>query len=305
MRRVKSLSEEELAERVVDHLLTCDVQAELREGESSYDVWVHDDRQLELAKTQVEKFLAAPDAPEFADTSKRAAEVRAAKDAELAHRQSRTIDVRTERHRKSMEMPAFTMLLIAISVIVAMISQLGKDHFPFVDRLAFSGAEPSVRGWIYHDAWVDILSGQVWRLVTPMFIHYGPMHLLFNMVWLKGLGGEIEKEYGWGFLLALVVATAVPAHVVEFLWAGPRFGGMSGVVYGLFGYIWARSRNEPGCLVDIDDGTARFMLIWLFLCMTGAMGNIANAAHVVGLVAGCVLGGGPYVVRRFMRRFQR
>lgn len=304
MRRAKSLGDEALAERAVDHLLTCGVEAEYREGESSYDVWVHDEGQMELARRELERFLAAPDAAEFADVGRRAQATRDARNAELDSRRDRTINVRTERHRRLTEMPAFTSLLIAISVAIAVISKLGDDHFPFLDRLAFSGAH-EVGHRIYFHGWNEILSGQIWRLVTPMFIHYGPLHLLFNMMWLKDLGGQIEREYGWGMLLGLVLATAVPAHLAEFWWSGPRFGGMSGVVYGLFGYIWSRSRNDPACRVDVDDGTAKFMLIWLVLCMTGAMGSIANAAHLVGLLAGCVVGGGPHLARRLLRRFRR
>lgn len=299
-----SLDDEALAERAVDHLLTCGVEAENREGATSYDVWVHDDRQMELAKRELERFLVAPDAAEFRDVAARAEALRVAREAELAGRRNRTIDVRTERRRRENEMPAMTSLFIAISVAIAVISKLGEDHFPFLDRLAFSGAHEMGHS-IYFHGWDEIASGQVWRLVTPMFIHYGPLHLLFNMLWLRDLGGQIEREYGWGLLLALVVATAVPAHVAEYWWSGPRFGGMSGVVYGLFGYVWFRSRNDPSCRVDIDGGTAKFMLIWLFLCMTGAMGPIANAAHVVGLLAGCAIGGGPHVARRLLRRLRR
>lgn len=304
MRRARSLDDEALAERALDHLLTCGIDAELRESDAAYDIWVHDDRHMEKAKAELERFLAAPDAPEFADVSSRAEALRAAKEAELTGRRNRTIDVRTDRHRRAMEMPAVTSLLIAISVAIAVISKLGDEHFPFLDRLAFAGAE-NVRGYPVMHGLEDILSGQIWRLVTPMFIHYGALHLVFNMLWLKDLGGQIEKEYGWGHLLGLVGVIAGVSNGVQYWWHGPHFGGMSGVVYGLFGYIWYRSYYEPGCRVDVDEGTKKLMLIWLFVCMTGAFGAIANAAHLAGLVVGCGIGGGPGMVRQLLRRFRR
>lgn len=303
MRRAKSFPDEALADRAVDHLLTCGVDAEIRESDSAYDVWVHDDRLMDRAKAELERFAAAPDAPEFADVSKRAADLRAQREEELTGRRNRTIDVRTERHRRAMEMPAVTSLLIAISVAVAVISKLGDDHFPFLDRLAFSGAD-SMQGWPVFHGLEEIQSGQIWRLVTPMFIHYGPMHLIFNMMWLKDLGGQIEKEYGWGPLLGLVAVIAGLSNALQYWWSGPHFGGMSGVVYGLFGYIWYREYYEPGCRVSVDEGTKKLMLIWLVVCMTGAFGAIANAAHLGGMVVGCAIGGGPGMVRQLLRRFR-
>src|SRR5688572_3704103 len=99
MRRAASLDDEALAERVVDRLLLCQVDSELRETETSYDVWVHDDRQMETARKEIERFLAAPDAPEFADDGKLAQAIRDKREQELTGRRARTIDVRTDRHR--------------------------------------------------------------------------------------------------------------------------------------------------------------------------------------------------------------
>ena len=68
------------------------------------------------------------------------------------------------------------------------------------------------------------------------------------------------------------------------------FGGMSGVVYALFGYVWMKGRYEPEQGMILHPSTVQTMLLWLVLCMTGFLGNIANAAHVVGLVAGILFG---------------
>jgi GlpG protein len=299
MRRAYSIDDEALAERAVDLLLLGGIEAEVRESETSYDVWVHDEKHLAKAKLEIERLIAAPGDAEFVGLEARAAKVRAERDAELAGQRARTIDVRTERHRRLMEVPMFTSALIVICIGVAVLSELGKQRFPYLDRLAFCGAE----SFLDDGGMSDILHGQVWRLITPMLIHYGFTHLLFNMFWLRDLGGQIEKEYGWDRLILLILGTGIPAHLAQYAWDyNPNFGGMSGVVYGLFGYIWAHSRNDPKAKVDVDDGTVKVMIIWLFVCMTGAFGPIANTAHLVGLIAGVAIGGGPHVLARWRRR---
>jgi GlpG protein len=90
----------------------------------------------------------------------------------------------------------------------------------------------------------------------------------------------------------LILVTAVLSNLTELAymnWYVHQLylaGGLSGVVYALFGYVWVKGETEPEQGLAIDSQTVMFMLFWLFLCMTGAVGNVANASHVGGLVAG-------------------
>jgi GlpG protein len=144
----------------------------------------------------------------------------------------------------------------------------------------------------------EIRQGEVWRILTPMFVHMGPIHLLFNMLWLKVLGTSIEvKEGGWKLLL-LVVVFDLASNYAQFYWAGPRFGGMSGVVYGLFGYIWMRWKTDPFSGYFVPAETVYTMIVWFVLCVAGFVGAVANAAHAGGLAAGMILGALPSLFRR-------
>ena len=87
-------------------------------------------------------------------------------------------------------------------------------------------------------------------------------------------------------MLFLVLLISIGSNVAQFIYAGPRFGGMSGVVYGLFGYVWIKGNYDRNFGIRLTDEAVSSMLLWLVLCMTGLLGPIANAAHVAGLLIG-------------------
>jgi GlpG protein len=132
-------------------------------------------------------------------------------------------------------------------------------------------------------------------------VHFGAIHLLFNMFWVYDLGGMIEARQGTGRLLLLVLTAAVLSNLGQYIMSGPLFGGMSGVVYALFGYVWMKSRYEASADLYVQPQTVLIMIGWLFLCMTGRVGPIANTAHGVGLAVGVAVGVAPYLWRRLLR----
>jgi GlpG protein len=70
----------------------------------------------------------------------------------------------------------------------------------------------------------------------------------------------------------------------------PVFGGMSGVIYGLLGYVWLRGKFDPGSGLYLHSSTVTMMIVWFFFCYTGFVGRIANTAHAVGLGMGLAWG---------------
>ena len=144
----------------------------------------------------------------------------------------------------------------------------------------------------------EIRHGQVWRLISPILIHFGIMHILFNVLMLRDLGSLIEVRRGMLLMGALVLVSAIVSNLAQYWWSGPGFGGLSGVVYALFGYAWMQSRLFPQRNIQIHPDTVFIMLAWLVLCMTGWVGDIANTAHVVGLLVGMAIGAAPYAWKR-------
>lgn len=142
----------------------------------------------------------------------------------------------------------------------------------------------------------DVLaSGQVWRLLSPAFLHFGWMHLIFNMLWLWYFGRQVEALQGSRRMLTILLAAGIGANLAQYAAGTALFGGMSGVDFALLGYVWLMSRRAPGSGFFVPQMLVVFMLGWMLFTMTDmaatvGFGNVANEAHLGGLVVGLALG---------------
>lgn len=139
--------------------------------------------------------------------------------------------------------------------------------------------------------------GEIWRLFTPMFIHFSWLHIVFNLLWVWEIGRRIETVHGaWAFI-GVVMFSSLAANVLQYLMSPPSFfGGMSGVVFGLLGHALVWSKAIPTRDIGVPNGVYIFMLIYLAIGFTGAidllgLGSIANGAHLGGLLGGLLTGG--------------
>ena len=168
-------------------------------------------------------------------------------------------------------------ILILGSLIGAAIVELSP---PLTNRLFF----PNPIQWQY------------FQLLSPIFLHFGILHLVFNCLWLSLLGSKVESADGSVHLLLLVLVTGVASNMSQYYWSGTiYFGGMSGVIYALLGYLWIKNKIAPQNHAPLPSGLMGFMVGWLVLCMTGvlevALGiGVANAAHLSGLMSGQFIG---------------
>jgi GlpG protein len=149
-----------------------------------------------------------------------------------------------------------------------------------------------------------IREGEVWRLVTPAFLHGGIIHILFNMLWLLVLGRQMEERLKpFRYILFIIIAAIIP-NTFQYLMSGSNFLGFSGVLTAMIGYIWIRQKTAPWEGYILHPATLRLIAIFIFglfaiqviaffvqVFFDEAFNlPIANTAHLAGAALGVILG---------------
>jgi len=284
MRCLESYDDPEQARGLSDDLEVQGIENQVRSDAGRHEVWIINESDLEAGRELARHYTGAPSGSTHSEAER--------------IRKHREVDARPVRIPNRSQAGGFarggpvgqlTLALIVLSVVVAVLSGLGDTRSPILRALFVVPITPDG----YFVARIDW--SEPWRLLTPMLIHFGIMHLVFNMLWLYRLGSQIEKvERSARALLGLVVLTQVPGALVQFSVSGPLFGGMSGVVYGLFGFTWMQARYASKGYALTDQDTL-WIMGWFVLCATGLVGHVANAQHALGLVFGLLAGIPAYV----------
>ena len=287
MRHIGHLPDEKQGKAFGDFLVTKSIRNEIEvEADGSALIWIIEDDQLAEAKSWLEKFRADPDSAEFRGAVTLAAKTRKAEAEDRANYQRRV------RSRKSLFVTfggygvgILTYALIGICLVVAFYTRLGENR-DLLAKLFISDPNQTATGFL-----PDVFQhGEFWRLLSPVFIHFGVLHLVFNMMWLYQLGSMIEARQSPLQLLLLVVVTGIISNLAQYIVAGPQFGGMSGVVYALAGYVWIRGKYDRASGLFLPQQSVTILLVWLAVCFTGMLGPVANFAHLGGLVSGMAIG---------------
>ncbi len=223
---------------------------------------------------------------------------------DLQHETSDLSSNLAAQNRQSFDQALLNFLAAPASALIVVLGVLGallvsydaKHEFYWVSKFSFFPFEVIGGLQFFDSAQQALRDGQIWRLLTPTFLHFGALHIVFNGLWIWIFGQQIEAKLGSRFLLLTFFVTALMGNIIQALWQGPSlFGGLSGVVYGLLGYLWIWQLKVPTVQISLPPGILVFMLIWLLLGMTGTVElvfgtAIANGAHLGGLIAGMALG---------------
>lgn len=314
MRLIGTLDKEPEAIRFAAHLVTEGIQAHAELENGSWAIWVRDENRVHEAKDALDDFRRDPDASKYRGAERAAEAVRREeiRRNELAQKNLHSMRGKWQRGGAGRKKPLI-MTMIVISVIVAMGSNMGQDRQGSVLRtLMFRDAQhlntPGI-DWDSVDAkLIDIRRGELWRAITPIFIHFGAMHLVFNMIMVYQLGSLVEDRRGTLQIGLMVLAIAIVSNLFQALvpgqWGGSaNFGGMSGVLYGIFGYLMIKSRYQPELGMRIPQSTVIILIAWMLLgffnVLKEFMGlDVANWAHGIGFLTGVVIALVPLALRR-------
>lgn len=137
-------------------------------------------------------------------------------------------------------------------------------------------------------------SGQWWRLLSSTFVHFGLLHIAFNMWALYASGRLVERLFGSTRFVLLYLFAGVTASMVSLLW-NPMVNsaGASGAIFGIFGGLLAfvmNPRNQVPQSVMVEHRNSTLLFAGYTLFYGAAHSGIDNAAHIGGLLAGLAMG---------------
>jgi GlpG protein len=280
-----------------DFLLSQGVESRALQSADGWAIWILDEDQVEKARAALLTYEKDPDDPRYADASDVAEAARREKDRRDREYRKNVRDMKGRYDRLNFPGRPLTIVLMAICIglHVAEMTVPGmrpwiRDRFEFFSSSVIGAPADNPAAGLE-----DIHSGQVWRLVTPIFLHGDLLHLGFNMWALWVLGTVVEYTRGTRTLAALTLLSAVASNVGQYLYVIMFYPvlipwvGISGVVYAIFGYVWMKSRFEPEHGIRLHPSSVTTMIFWLLLGFTGFL-PMANGAHVVGLVVGMLYG---------------
>lgn len=267
MHKLISLNHPRMAQAFIDYMASRQIDIKMMpEGEGQFALWLTDSQYQIEAEAELEQFLENPNASKYQAASWDMAETR------QNHFKYQSPSMLAMVKAKA---GPITLLVMAVCVVIFALQQLGAGkavfaalHFP-----AFS-----------HQEW------QLWRWFSHALLHFSVMHIAFNLLWWWQLGGDIEQKLGSGKLLQLFLVSAALSGAGQYWVEGANFGGLSGVVYALVGYLWVIGYKAPQLGLSMPKPVIGFMLVWLVLGFVQPFMAIANTAHLAGLLAGVVIG---------------
>ena len=288
-------------------------------GETRCDLWVRDESHVDRAKQELEAFLQSPGDEKYRVHGE-ADRIRKQQVAEEKRKKKLQQKVNHKTPHAgggmlggvSIRQQSIPVIIgvVVLSVIASFATGFGRPQ-PSVIPGELSTEETvfyamSFVDWrdyqVDSDPYASIKKGEVWRLITPLFLHGSTFHLAFNMLGLFFLGSAIERLQGSFFMAFLFLACGVfgtifnvslpPEESLPPMLAGlagsPFLIGASGAVFGLFGYMWIRPLLSPSYPVRMMSSNVTIMLMAMVF-MVFFVDGIANGAHIGGLISGVVI----------------
>lgn len=171
-----------------------------------------------------------------------------------------------------------TLIAINVAVFVVTAMQAGS--------LSYNADASLFQQWALWPT--AVASGAWWRLLTSGFLHFGPIHLAFNMIALWVIGRDLEQVLGRTRFLVVYLVSLLGGSVAVFLFAAENSltAGASGAVFGVMGglaVVLVRMRRSPRPALTI---------ILLNVVISFVVPNISILGHLGGLAFGAAITAG-------------
>ncbi len=261
------------AQLLANYLRTHGIQAGVSPTDDSrYLVSLANGHQVDEAREIAEQFVRDPANPKYQQAAWQKGEK-----VKLAKSPSQVRSTVIANARRA----PFTALVFVLCAVTYLLSVFGL-------------AQPIFHAVMMQPLPVLMENHEWWRILGPAFIHFSILHIVFNLLWWGMLGAQIERTLGLSMLLLVFAVSAIFSNVAQSFFTDPisgmllPFGGLSGVVYALMGFVWWLGWLRPGWGLSLSNSIVGFMLVWLVLGYADILWvSMANAAHTVGLITGC------------------
>lgn len=264
MLMITSFANPRVAQAFVDYMQTQGVILTIQHHQQS-DIWLADESQAERVRAELARFMENPGDPRYL-----AASWQSGQTSNGLH--YRGLPLRAALQERG---GPLTVFIFAACVLVFALMNIIGDQAVMI-WLA----------WPFNDA----VQYEAWRYFTHAVMHFSLVHIIFNLFWWWYLGGAVEKRLGSGKLLVITVISALLSGFLQFKLSGPWFGGLSGVVYALIGYVWLRGERDLERPVYLPRGLAIFTGVILIAEWFGVSAmNSATGAHTAGLLIGLAM----------------
>lgn len=265
------LEQHNIALLFVNYLTTLDISAKVvSESEQAHMVYCQEDK-FSQAQAEFDLFIKAPFEQKYQQAAWQHGET-------VKLNSSDTTLIANFKENFLAHAGLVTLLVFAICWVVFIGSELGFAQSIFSELRFY----PSIS--------LDAFLAEPWRVLGPAFFHFSWLHIVFNTMWWWQIGGSIEEKLGKGTLINLLLISAIVSNLGQFLVSGANFGGLSGVVYALVGFVWWYGYLAPEKGLSLSKPIIGFLLFWLLLGFIDVLPvNVANTAHLLGLISGCLL----------------
>jgi len=265
-----SIKQHNIALLFTNYLISINIQAKLQSEDNGFALYCQSDK-FDLAKEAFDEFIQQPHHQKYQQAAWHSSEVTQVKNDHAPL-------ISNFKEHFFAHAGIVTLMVFSLCWLVFISSLLGWQ------RAIFNSIQ------FYHQLGVTTFIDEPWRLLGPAFFHFTWLHIVFNTMWWWQLGGSIERVLGKGALVNLFLVSAIVSNVGQFIVSGPNFGGLSGVVYGLVGYVWWYGWLAPERGLSVSKPIIGILLFWLLLGFADTLPiNMANTAHLLGLVSGCAL----------------
>ncbi|ENM5903052.1 rhomboid family intramembrane serine protease GlpG [Vibrio mimicus] len=266
MQLLTTLNNPRAAQAFIDYMAAHQIDIQMMpDASGQFSLWVLHDQHVDVAQAELQAFLQNPYDRKYQAASWDVADQK-----------------RPQFHYASPNLlslikakaGAFTLFIMALCITIFALQTFGAGDAIF-NALHFP-AQASQQ-W------------QIWRWVSHALLHFSVMHIAFNLLWWWQFGGDLEQRLGSLKLIKLFIVSAIISGAGQYWVEGANFGGLSGVVYALAGYLWVLGQRAPQLGLSIPRSLMGFMLIWLVLGFVQPFMAIANTAHLAGLISGVFL----------------